>query len=287
MLSDTAGAFRRRLVERQVSFLMQVHDGISTKVAQRSGFGGLWASSFACSAALGLPDDDSMTMQEVLQYLRPIIRCSEIPVLVDGNCGFSSRQETRIFVESLIHLGAAAVCFEDKRYPKENTFYAPLHPLRSADDYCELLRAACDARYERELVIVARTEALVVGEPIDDVVTRCETYCAAGAEGVFIAFADDDTTRLRSFIDGWNGRAPLLLNPTAYLRSLPSLVSLPGVSIVVWANHNIRACVKAMSSICNTLSHIESTIPDLATRVNNDMSSMADIFDLIGYARKS
>lgn len=277
---------RSMLQKPEPCFLMQVHDGISTKVAQKAGFRGVWASSFGCSTALGLPDDDSMSPQEVLNYLRPILRASEVPVLVDGNCGFGSLDQSHVFLRSLVDLGAAGVCFEDKQYPKTNTFYSPSHPLRDKHGYCELIADMYRNCRRDELVLIARTEALVTGEEVDAVINRCEQYSKAGAEAIFVSWIAEDVTTLRLFIEAWSGRTPLLINPTTYLQSVPLLLTLKGVSVAVWANHNIRACVRAMSSICGTLLNLKTVNADFVATVNRNMSSMSDIFELIGYAKR-
>jgi phosphoenolpyruvate phosphomutase len=283
MKPGIANDFRSLLQQPKTQFLMEVHDGISTRVAQSTGFWGLWASSFACSTALGLPDNDSSSIDDIAAYLKPILRSSCVPVLVDGNCGFGSPEASTPFLRSLVELGAAGVCLEDKQYPKSNTFYAPSHPLCDADRYCELISKARQTCAYEDLVLVARTEALVSERGIDEAIRRCELYCEAGAEAIFISWISEDIDTLQLFLSRWNGRAPLVLNPTSYLKSLMPLLSMPGVSLVVWANQNIRACVKAMSSLCRALLNVEARGEEALSEIDSNISSMADIFNLIGY----
>jgi phosphoenolpyruvate phosphomutase len=286
MKTDVAETLRFLLSQDRPSFLMEVHDGVSTKIAQRSGFKALWASSFACSTALGLPDDDSLSESEVIDYLRPIIRSSAVPVLVDGNCGFSSPEETSAFVKKLVAIRAAGVCFEDKQFPKANTFFDPCHPLRDATSYCELLKFARNSAGGSNLCIVARTEGLVAQQSTQEVVSRCQAYCEAGAEAIFVSWIRTEVDQLSRFIEIWAARKPLLINPTGYLQTLPRVANLRGVAGVVWANQNIRACVKAMSSMCTTLLTCETANLDGVNQIDGNISSMADIFELIGYSKK-
>jgi 2-methylisocitrate lyase-like PEP mutase family enzyme len=53
------------------------------------------------------------------------------------------------------------------------------------DQMVPKVRAACDARRDRNFVIIARTDALAVNG-WDDVVKRCRAYREAGADLIFV-----------------------------------------------------------------------------------------------------
>ena len=55
----------------------------------------------------------------------------------------------------------------------------------SAEEHAEKIRAACDARIDRETLIMARTDARAVNG-IEDAVRRGHLYAEAGAEALFI-----------------------------------------------------------------------------------------------------
>ena len=58
----------RALLHRPtLGFLMEAHDGLSAKVAEEAGFEGIWASSFATAAALGVRDANEASWTQVLE----------------------------------------------------------------------------------------------------------------------------------------------------------------------------------------------------------------------------
>src|SRR5918911_5000347 len=57
---------RRRLAGAGITRVVGVNDGLSAMLAEKHGFGGLWASGLAISAAHGVPDASILTMTEFL-----------------------------------------------------------------------------------------------------------------------------------------------------------------------------------------------------------------------------
>jgi len=80
--------------------------------------------------------------------------------------------------------GAAALHIEDQVWPKKCGFLAGKQVI-PLEEMVPKVRAACDARRDRNLVIIARTDALAVNG-WDDVVRRCHAYREAGADLIFV-----------------------------------------------------------------------------------------------------
>ena len=80
--------------------------------------------------------------------------------------------------------GAAAMHIEDQVFPKRCGFLAGKQVI-PMEEMIPKVRAACDARRDRNLVIIARTDALAVNG-WEDVNRRCRAYREAGADMVFV-----------------------------------------------------------------------------------------------------
>ncbi len=80
--------------------------------------------------------------------------------------------------------GASALHIEDQVFPKRCGFLAGKQVI-PIETMSHKVRAACDARRNTNLVIIARTDALQTGG-WDDVELRARAYRASGADLVFV-----------------------------------------------------------------------------------------------------
>ena len=71
---------RHLLARPKATLLCGVHDGISARLAELSGFDGIWSSGFCISASMGLPDVGLVTMSEHLAATSNINKCTDLPV---------------------------------------------------------------------------------------------------------------------------------------------------------------------------------------------------------------
>jgi phosphoenolpyruvate phosphomutase len=61
--------------------------------------------------------------------------------------------------------GVAAVCIEDKPFPKTNSFIRGAgQPLAAIDEFAGKIKAGKDAQRDDDFVIVARVEAFIAGD---------------------------------------------------------------------------------------------------------------------------
>ena len=73
----------------------------------------------------------------------------------------------------------AAVCIEDKLFPKANSFIdGRRQPLADIDEFCGKLKAGKDAQTDERFSIVARVEALIAGHGMAEALRRAEAYRA-------------------------------------------------------------------------------------------------------------
>ena len=110
------------------------------------------------------------------------------------------------------------------------------------------MRAACDARRDRNLVIIARSDALAVNG-WEDVIRRCRAYREAGADMVFvdgIRTREDLATYARELTN-----IPALYNgamlPVAELATLGFKVTIHPATLMV-AFESMRSALRELST---------------------------------------
>ena len=162
-----------------------VYDALSAKIAERVGFALAFVSGYAVSAThLGEPDMGLLTQTEVIDRARRICRSVSIPIIVDADTGYGNPLNVIRTVSELIDAGAAGCFLEDQVWPKK-CGHMRGKKVVAREEYVEKIKAAVDARGDRDFFIVARTDSLAaIG--LDEAVARAEAARAAGADATFI-----------------------------------------------------------------------------------------------------
>ena len=176
-----AAAFRRILLSEHLSFLMEAHDGLSAKIVEETGFEAIWASGLAISTALGVRDRNEASWTQILDVLEFMSDATQIPIMLDGDTGYGDFNNFRRLVRKLEQRSIAAVCIEDKIFPKTNSFVDVVQPLADVDEFCGKIKAGKDSQQDDEFSIVARVEALIAGHGMAEALRRAEAYRQAGA----------------------------------------------------------------------------------------------------------
>jgi 2-methylisocitrate lyase-like PEP mutase family enzyme len=161
-----------------------VFDCLQAKLAAAAGFEAVYMTGFGTAAARGYPDLGLLTMSEMAANARAISQSVNVPVICDADTGYGNALNVRRTVREYEDAGASALHIEDQVFPKRCGFLAGKQVI-AMDEMVPKVRAACDARRDRSLVIIARTDAL---QPNgwEDVVRRARAYRAAGADLIFV-----------------------------------------------------------------------------------------------------
>ncbi|GEO40778.1 phosphoenolpyruvate mutase [Skermanella aerolata] len=270
-------ALRQLLLSPDLSFLMEAHNGLSAKIVEETGFQGIWASGLSISASLGVRDNNEASWTQFLEVLEFMADATSIPMLVDGDTGFGNFNNVRRLVRKLCDRGVAGVCIEDKLFPKTNSFIGDHQPLADMEEFCGRIRAGKDSQTNDDFSIVARVEALIAGQGMDEALRRAEAYHAAGADAILIHSKRSSAAEILSFMEHWGQRCPVVIVPTMYYATPTEAFREAGVSTVIWANHNIRAAISAMRDVTGRI-HREQSLAGL----ERDLPTVKDIFRLTG-----
>jgi 2-methylisocitrate lyase-like PEP mutase family enzyme len=181
-----SGAERiRRAVAAGTVLMPGVYDALTARVAARVGFEVVFISGYSVSAArLGEPDVGLLTQTEMADAARAVCRVSEAPVIVDADTGYGNPLNVVRTVRDLQDAGAAGVFLEDQVWPKKCGHMRGKRVVPT-EEHAAKIRAAVDARGERDLFVVARTDAR---QPhgLEAAIERCLAYQEAGADALFV-----------------------------------------------------------------------------------------------------
>jgi 2-methylisocitrate lyase-like PEP mutase family enzyme len=184
--SQATGAERiRRLASADTILMPGVYDALTARIAARVGFEIVFISGYSVSAVrLGEPDFGFLTQSEMVEAARSVCRVSNAPVIVDADTGYGNPLNVIRTVREMQDAGAAGVFLEDQVWPKKCGHFEGKQVV-DVDEHAAKIRAATDARGERDLFIVARTDAR---QPlgVDEAIDRCLAYKEAGADALFV-----------------------------------------------------------------------------------------------------
>lgn len=274
-----AARLRALLHAPALTFIMEAHNGLSAKIVEEAGFEGIWASGLSMSAALGVRDNNEASWTQVLEMLEFMADATGIPILVDGDTGYGNFNNVRRLVRKLCQRGIAGVCIEDKLFPKTNSFIGENQPLADVDEFCGRIKAGKDSQSDDDFQLVARVEALIAGWGMEEALRRAEAYHEAGADAVLIHSKKESVDEIAAFCESWGGRAPVVIVPTMYHRTPTQTFREAGVSMVIWANHNMRAAVTAMRAVSRQIRESESL-----AAVEEEIAPVREVFELTGQA---
>ena len=273
---------RALLESAETEFLMEAHNGISAKIAEETGFKGIWASGLSISAALGVRDSNEASWTQVLEVLEFMADATTIPILVDGDTGYGNFNNMRRAVQKLIQRGIGGICIEDKLFPKTNSFIGEGQPLADIDEFCGKIKAGKDSQTDGDFSIVARVEALISGWGMEEALKRAEAYRKAGADAILIHSKRNDAIEILQFLKEWANRAPVVIVPTTYYKTPTQEFQNAKTSVIIWANHNIRASIAAMRDVSARIQREQ-----YLGGVEDNIATVNDIFNLAGNAELS
>ncbi|EPD81817.1 phosphoenolpyruvate mutase [Paenibacillus sp. HGH0039] len=259
-------------------FIMEAHNGLSAKIVEEAGFKGIWASGLSISAAMGVRDNNEASWTQVLDVLEFMSDATSIPILLDGDTGYGNFNNARRLVKKLEQRHIAGVCIEDKQFPKTNSFInGQEQSLADIEEFSGKIKAMKDTQTDEDFTVVARVEAFITGKGLKVALQRAEAYRKAGADAVFIHSKRSDVAEIEAFMKEWAGRLPVVIVPTKYYTTPTVRFQEMGISLVIWANHNLRASIQAMKHLSDRIYRDQSLV-----HVEKDVATLDEVFRLQG-----
>ena len=271
---EPAGAaFRRLLARDRILPIPGTHNGMAALQARRAGFDACYLSGAAMTASMGLPDLGIITPDDVLFFIRQIVRAAGLPVLVDADTGYGEALNVMHTVRAFEDAGAAAIHLEDQLLPKK---CGHLNDKRLATPRDMAAKIAAAARASRDLFVIARTDA-AAAEGLEGAIDRAKIYLDAGADAIFPE-ALTTAEMFRDFAANLPG-VPLLANMTEFGRT-PFFTAAEfedmGYRMVIWPVSSLRVANKAQEQLYATIAATGGTHALL-----DRMQTRQELYDLI------
>ena len=271
---------RELLYSDKLEFIMEAHNGMSAKIVEKMGFKAIWGSGLCLSASLGVRDSNEASWSQVLDQLEYMADATNIPILVDGDQGFGNFNNARIFCRKLEQRGIAGVCFEDKLFPKKNSFVEVKggQKLAGINEFSGKIRACKEYQINPYFVVVARLEAFIAGLGLEEALIRADAYHKAGADAILVHSKIKNSSDIDKFMERWDDRCPIIIVPTTYGANTPTQHFRDiGVNNIIWANHNMRACITAIEETTKLIYKSES--------INDIEDKIATVKDIFTYTK--
>lgn len=191
---DLAARFRQLHTGGSTLVLPNAWDAMSARLVEAAGAKAIATTSAGVSWALGVPDGQGLTRDEMLEAVGRMVAVVSVPVTADMESGYGngSPEDCAATARGVIGVGAAGMNLEDS--PGRDG--APMLDIAVQAERVAAARAAADAAGVA-LFINARIDTYIkkVGsddeERFDETVRRAKAYVAAGADGVFVPLVYD------------------------------------------------------------------------------------------------
>jgi phosphoenolpyruvate phosphomutase len=162
-------------------------------------------------------------------------------------------------------------------FPKQNSLLegGRAEQLASIDEFTKKLKACKEYQQDPDFQVVARVEALIAGWGMEEALKRAEAYRVAGADAILIHSKKSSCSEIEEFVKRWENRHPLILVPTKYYTTPTQKFRDWNISIVIWANHNLRASITAMKDVCKKIYTDQNLLA-----VEKNIASVNEVFRL-------
>ena len=162
-------------------------------------------------------------------------------------------------------------------FPKQNSLLegGRTEQLASIDEFTKKIMACKDYQRDPDFQVVARVEALIAGWGLEEALKRAEAYRAAGADAILIHSKKSDSKEIEAFVKEWKNRHPLILVPTKYYKTPTQKFRDWNISVVIWANHNMRTSITAMKDTSKKIFEAQNLL-----QVEDKIVSVNEVFRL-------
>jgi 2-methylisocitrate lyase-like PEP mutase family enzyme len=225
------------------------HDALSARLIARTGFKSFNIGGNAMLAArYALPDLGIAALGEMADGIRDILGATDLPALVDGDDGYGDVKSVVRMVDTYEAMGCAGLLLEDQTREGKQPGAATARGVVPLEAFEQKLRAAMDARRDKNFVIIGRTDSFgAVG--IDEALRRGERLLKLGVDGLFLAglktVADYEKVGA-AFKGQWNCAAIFQGGTTPFLA--PADLHAMGFSQIAYPNLLIGRVAKAVET---------------------------------------
>ena len=246
-----ASYLRRLFKEERVVTAPAVGDALGARMAENAGFQALIVSGSSMSNLLiGTSDVGILSYGEIRNNLLNIVNATNLPIIADADTGYGGTLSIYRMVREYEAMDIAGIQLEDQVFPKMCAYFSNTAVV-SSEEMCDRIRAACEARVNKDFFIIGRTDA-AKSLGFDEALRRARLYYEAGADMIFVTVPPsvEDMRRLAaepfpvctSIVEG-------TVNEDLTVEELADM----GFKLVKFPQTLIRASMKAMYDVLKEL----------------------------------
>jgi len=245
---------REILLNRETILVPGAANALAARIIEDIGFKAIYVTGAGVTNTfLGLPDIGLISMPELASHVGAMREVVTLPLIVDADTGFGNPLNVARTIQFLERSGANAIQLEDQEFPKRCGHFSGKSVIDTAE-MVQKIYAAVDARIDRDLVIIARTDAIATNG-FEDAMDRAAAYIEAGADMTFV-----EAPRTKEQIAEIPKRltAPQLIN--VVVGGLTPAISFSELetmrfSMILYANAALQASIAGMQK---ALSHLKA-----------------------------
>lgn len=255
---NTRTRLRTLLYQDQIVVAPGTHDCLTARIIEKEGFNALYMTGYGTSASmLGKPDVGLLTLTEMVARASRLVEAVNIPVIADADTGYGNAVNVARAVREYEKAGVACLQLEDQVAPKKCGHMLG-REIIPKDEMVGKIKAACDARQDDNLMIIARTDARTTCG-IDEAIERGLAYEEAGADIIFVESpeTEEEMKKITSIFV-----VPVLANMVEHGRTpfLPvSKLEEIGYNLAIFPVTSTYVIAKAVQDVMATLKKTGST----------------------------
>ena len=281
--------FRRLINTKNICRILETHSPLSALIAEKtfvtnkSGkkieFDGFWSSSLTDSTLKGKPDIEVLDIKERLSNVLDIFDVTTKPLIMDIDTG-GKPEHFEINIRSLESSGISAVIMEDKKGLKKNSLFGSevKQEQETIKNFSKKISIGKNAT-QKNIMIIARVESLILNKTINDALKRSESYLNAGADGIMIHSKDKSPKKIFQFSNKFRKKfnnIPLVVVPSSFNKVKENELINNGFNVVIYANHMLRSSYPAMKKVAKEILKNGRSFES-----DNSLLSIKDILNLI------
>ena len=167
---------------------------IMARLAEEAGFKAVYLSG----GSLGwvkCVTEANLALPELAEVAVDMRAACKLPIVLDAGGGWGDPVHVHRTIALSEAAGFAAIEIEDQLLPRRVEHHVGIDHLVPTELMLKKIAAACEARTDPDLVIIARTNARRVGG-LDEAMRRAEAFHKAGADMLFCYTRDADELRM-------------------------------------------------------------------------------------------
>lgn len=269
--------FKQLIIDNKPLQVLGTVNAYSAMLAESVGAKAIYLSGAGvANASYGLPDLGMTSLTEVIEDATRITNACSLPLLVDIDTGWGHAFNIARTMKQMEKAGVAAVHIEDQVVAKR-CGHRPNKAIVSAQEMGDRIKAAVDARTDKDFVLMARTDAYSV-EGFDSAIERAALYVELGADMIF-AEAMSTLEEYQTFTQ--KIQVPILANITEFGKTplfTKNELEKAGISLILYPLSAFRAMSQAA---LNTY----KTILEQGTQkfLIDTMQSREELYSILGY----